>query len=218
MYIKCLLYFFLTLKTSLKNPEPIFVLWKSSIRKRVETAVFKAWQEGAEIFLERSRFKSGISNDAMATLVVPTFWPPPGSDIFRIDAEFKDSMLFNFMLDTLNFFNFSSRFTKTCTFDLTRVLTQLIGTERKLRSRNCSQEKHKSRCKTEQECAHFLLLRLLNAYNSVQRSGGGSGGSALKSGAADSRAFTICALCMPWLAPFYAGPCVDDSSALRVVK
>ena len=112
MYIKCPLYFFLTLKTSLKNPEPIFVLWKSSIRKRVETAVFKAWQEGAEIFLERSRFKSGISNDAMATLVVPAFWPPPGSDIFRIDAEFKDSMLFNFMLDTLNFFQFFITFYK----------------------------------------------------------------------------------------------------------
>ena len=71
----------LTLKTSLKNPDPILVMWKSSIRYRVDTAVFNAWQDGAEIFLGLS----GISRKFLP--------PPPGSEIFLKDPAFNESIV-----------------------------------------------------------------------------------------------------------------------------
>ena len=62
---------FPTLKTSLKNPDPILIIWKSSIRYKVDTAVLSAWHDGAENF----RFTEDIlEHDSLD--------PPPGSEIF----------------------------------------------------------------------------------------------------------------------------------------
>ena len=54
---------------------------KSSIRYKVDTAVFKAWQEGAEIFLSKLIFSGNEG-------------PPPGSEIFLNDPVFNDSIVF----------------------------------------------------------------------------------------------------------------------------
>ena len=72
---------FPTLKTSLKNPDPILIIWKSSIRYKVDTAVLSAWHDGAENF----RFTEDIlEHDSLD--------PPPGSEIF-LKQPSMDSIL-----------------------------------------------------------------------------------------------------------------------------
>lgn len=93
--MRVILWLGLTLKTSEKNPDPIFCLWKSSRRFNEDTACFKAWHE--DPVLRRSQRVFGGSDSSL--FGQNNFSPSFGSHGVSYKQEFfviKDSMLLLF--------------------------------------------------------------------------------------------------------------------------